>query len=201
MKKILFIICFLASGQIVAQLDIGVKAGYHLNSLVLSDDAIDQTYNPGFHLGLFTEIDLGPITFQPEVLYETSGGQIMRPLEGTLDTMRHDLHAISIPGIIGLRLSALSLEFGASYNMIIDYRLRSNSGREVEMVDNNGWNASSDVRAIAGLSLRFSKIRAGVRATRSIQVFDTRSFLVPSGVPVNSDVRLMSFQASLGFVL
>ncbi len=71
MKKILFIITALAiSISIIAQVNIGVKAG--LNKYALTGD--DQSYKTALHFGAFAQIPLKAIlVVQPELLFSAEG--------------------------------------------------------------------------------------------------------------------------------
>jgi len=199
MKKLLVIIYCFISFAAVGQIHWGVKGGYNQNSLVLSNNALEGRPTGGFHLGVFSELELGStLSLQPEVLYQTAGGKLIQPVNGVMDTVTHEIHALSIPGLVSIRLGALSIDLGASYNYIFDYRVRASSRRDIE---DNGWSAESDIRAILGMQVRVGRVRVSARATRNIDVFDERSFVGPSGSSVVSEVQLMSLQAGLGLTL
>ncbi len=71
MKKILFIITALAiSISIIAQVNIGVKAG--LNRYALTGD--DKSYKNGLHFGALAQIPVkGLLVMQPELLFSAEG--------------------------------------------------------------------------------------------------------------------------------
>ena len=200
MKKLLIIISLFISFSAVGQISWGVKGGYNQNSLILSNNTLESVSTGGFHLGIFSELRIGPtLSIQPEVLYQTSGGKIIQPVDGVLDTVTHEIHALSLPGLVCMRLGAVSIDVGASYNYIFDFRTRTSSGRSIE--DDESWSAESDIRAILGLQVRLGRVRVSARATRNLTAFDEREFRNTSGVSVLTDVHLMSLQAGLGLTL
>lgn len=152
MKRFAFIfilsaITSMASGQDF--FDAGIKAG--LNTSKISTHISD--YNPqtinNYSAGAFARFNLGRVYIQPEVYYNSKGGEYIDELN--LSTVNSfDLKAVDVPALVGLKLINqkqfnLRLMAGPVFSFVTD---KSVEGQfSVEKFEDNffGWQYGAGV--------------------------------------------------------
>jgi hypothetical protein len=106
MKKILFIIvCLISNYAVIAQghIDLGLKAG--LNTSKISTDLSDYTPETvnNYLFGAFARINLGRIYIQPELYFNSKGGEVIDEINfGTVH--QFDLKTVDVPALLGFKL-------------------------------------------------------------------------------------------------
>ncbi|MBW4888330.1 PorT family protein [Mucilaginibacter sp. HMF5004] len=76
MKKIIFLaMALLVAAAVNAQINFGIKGGGNLSNIIKTNDKnFNTSFKAGFNAGVLLDIHLvGPLSFQPEVLYSTKG--------------------------------------------------------------------------------------------------------------------------------
>ncbi len=106
MKKItmIFILALFAfSGNAQGFFDAGIKAG--LNSSKISthiSSYTPQTIN-NYSIGAFARLNLGRVYIQPEIYYNSKGGEYIDELSvSTINSF--DLKAVDVPALLGLKI-------------------------------------------------------------------------------------------------
>jgi hypothetical protein len=159
MKKIIFFAVLLLSVSISnAQLHFGVKAGYNSSLTLQSMSSVTNGgYNANsvkneiwnnFHAGVFARLGIGPIYFQPELLYSMQKTDyktnIIDAAQGTYDLQKYvSISTVDVPLLIGYKLLDLKL---------INLRVF----------------AGPKLRFDAGSSLRYENLTGGTFNTNSV---------------------------------
>lgn len=95
---VLFLITLPAMAQIEPRLfEFGPKAGVNL-STVSPTDTITYSIKPGFGLqgGIFTRLNLGKFSLQPEFIYQAKGTNMKKPISS-----KHTYRYLSTPVLLG----------------------------------------------------------------------------------------------------
>ncbi len=142
MKKIIISFCLLLSSAVLSygqsydqEIDFGVRAGYgvtNYSNIKRSDLPPDFDYqNYGYAFGIFMQLRVNHIYFQPELLYTNVTSIIMQPLETIPNTTAElDLgfNSLQVPLIVGYRTgfgeTAFRIGAGAYFNFLL-----SNNGK------------------------------------------------------------------------
>ena len=93
MKKLILVtfsllLVFILSTPAFAQgIKAGIKGGVNLSNVVNKDLTIKPDYKKGFSGGFFASLGMGPLAFQPEVLFTMKGAQLKEELLGVVNNV------------------------------------------------------------------------------------------------------------------
>lgn len=162
MKKNILLIAlfFLIQNTIQAQgLHLGLKAGTDMQKI--SGKSFADQFNFGYHLGGYVEINFSKkVGIQPEFYYsETSlkTGESFETIYQAANPLSVRLSYLNIPVLLNVKMAEqLVLQIGPKYGVL------SNTGLTIRQ---NAENAikSGDLSAVAGFTLKISKIRLYAR--------------------------------------
>ena len=113
MKKLILssLVILLVASAASAQIRFGVKAGANLNKL--SGQAFKEGYDLGYHLGAFSEIELGKsLGIQPEVLFNQVNTERASGTDPVLNNWQNNtsnikLNYLSIPILLRYNVNNL----------------------------------------------------------------------------------------------
>lgn len=166
MKK--FIVIFstlllisLMASEVQALVTFGIKGGLNYSNLSFSPPAdffTDQTYLKNLSGGFFLTINIGPIGFQPEVLYSRRGFEFKGtdPVSSTLYKGQILLDYIEIPLLVRLNIIPLGpikayVFGGPSYGYLQKAKLKKTGSNYQTTEDIKSDFKSSSLSAVGGL--------------------------------------------------
>ncbi len=162
MKRILFIALFIsiAMSNAWSQFKIGVRAGVTSSSISASDITVPNEYTietlnnskVGLQIGLMSQIKLGGLFIQPEVLIATSGGEVrVNDLVNNTSVVKDQKFTkIDIPVLVGVKMGPLRLGIGPVASMV----LKSKSElTDIDKFDDKFKSATFGYQAGVGLDI------------------------------------------------
>lgn len=137
MKKIALLVAF-SFFSLLATSQVMIRGGINYSDINIDNRATSEIFDrkPGFHVGLNANIPFGNLlNLRPAILYNLKGAKINN--EATTDKM--NLHYISIPLNLGLKIGPLIVEAGPYYG----YLLNAEKGIfNKESFDRQDWGAN-----------------------------------------------------------
>jgi hypothetical protein len=162
MKRILFIVLFIsiAMSNVWGLFKIGVRAGVTSSSISASDITVPNEYTietlnnskVGLQIGLMSQIKLGGLFIQPEVLIATSGGEVrVNDLVNNTSVVKDQKFTkIDIPVLVGIKMGPLRLGIGPVASMV----LKSKSElTDIDKFDDKFKSATFGYQAGVGLDI------------------------------------------------
>jgi hypothetical protein len=211
MKKTILGLLFIAgiSGFASGQLSFGIKGGLNYSKLALADvlDVVSgtTTYSlsqdesfQGFHVGIQTRIKLFSLFIQPELLFNTSGGNIM--VEYTSgsqviqDVKQVKFNKIDLPVLVGLKLGPARINAGPVGTVV----LSSDSQLGDIIPDLESASQKITIGFQAGLGLDFLK-KFTLDARYEGGMSELSDKIKVGGTTYPFDSRSSKFLLSLGF--
>ncbi|MCR9064132.1 MAG: PorT family protein [Cytophagales bacterium] len=184
-------VSFMAAGQMKQSTFVfGPKVGVQASKIQIVD-------NPGetssklimqYQAGIFTRLNVGKFSLQPEALYQIKGGNLTDPTE------KHTYRYFSTPILLGVSpLKGLYLEAGPEFNWSL------NQGWKKDAVEQYGPDAATTNAFIAGARIdmldAFSMFSLNLRYVHGLSNTNTR--VANEGTPL--DFRNRTFQVSVTY--
>ncbi len=164
----------------------GPKVGVQANklNLVKAADATEAKLNMQYQGGIFTRLNLGIFSLQPEFVYQIKGGTLTEPSE------KHTYRYISTPVLLGISpFKGFHLVAGPEYSWAI------NQGWKKEGITQFGPDLKNDKALVMGARIdlldAFSMFSVNLRYVHGLQ--NTTARTVDSSP---ADYRTRSFQIS-----
>ncbi len=187
---IFLLISNLALGQMKQGVFVfGPKVGLQANTLkfVTGPSGTSAKLNIQYQAGIFTRINMGRFSIQPEGIYQTKGATFKDPSE------KHTYHYISTPVLVGFApLKGLHLEVGPEYSWAL------NAGWKKDGITQFGPDLKIDKAIVTGLRIdmldMLSMLSLNLRYTHGLVNTTERT---SSEVPL--DFRTRSFQVSVTY--
>lgn len=125
MRKFIFTLFMLLACSSMAQaqlspIQFGVKAGTNIVNVDINNvtaSIFNADSNVGYHLGVMSRIDLGPLYVQPELLYNSN--KVSYTLYGMEQEWR--LNTIDVPVMLGISIAILRLGVGVNFTLFDNY--------------------------------------------------------------------------------
>ncbi len=203
-KLIVFLLLFYATNTF-GQISFGITGGVNRNDVIVTNAPFLPTslYRPntGYHLGVFTRIQLSKFSFNPELLFVQRGcnsstylfGSILQPISDT----RINLNYIELP-LLFTFFSAkwFSIEAGPNASMKLSAKEISDNGKkDVSDWFNKPYDFGINGGIRASLGSKISIVGRYYHGLRSILQFPNIS---PNTFPSSSS---KTFQLSLHYLL
>ena len=192
----------------------GIKGGANLVNVALDDNLMlsmgrDNKYQPAFHVGLYELFSFNQKLYADvELLYSSKGYRDQQPsftTAGGSDDFRVNLHYISVPVLVGYRISeSFSALLGPEVSYLAAARQRSN-GQSGDI--SSIWDQRLDVGVAIGMNYVISqKLDVGLRYIHGLTntVSDELQLTNEQGNLIYmNDIKSQNrvFQASLGYRL
>lgn len=188
---ILSLLCLPVLGQIKPRLfEFGPKAGVLINGIATLDTVtFDKKLSVGYQGGIFTRFNFGPISIQPELVYQVKGGTFTSPSQA-----KYSYKYISTPILLGFTpLKGIYLEGGYEPSWAI------NKGYKKEGLTIYGPDVATDKGLILGTRINmldmFSLFSLNLRYTHGVQNVSTSKHLLKTPL----DFRNRSVQVSVSY--
>lgn len=139
-----------------AQSNFGIKAGMNFTKMSqISLQGESSDFRPGFHAGVFADINLLVIGIRPEILYSQKGFEIDTE-EGTLEST---LNYIDIPVMVKLSpLPIVSLYAGPQISFLLGDDWKEDLSETFDTESN-----STEFAGVLGAGVRLGKLDLGAR--------------------------------------
>ena len=190
MKRVLLAAFALMLGTAAfAQTDFGIKAG--LNYTKMSQIKLDgnsSDFKPGFHAGVFADINLLVVGIRPEILYSQKGFEV----DGEGGTVESTLNYIDVPVMVKLNPAPIvSLYVGPQISFLLGDDWKSDLSGTFDPDSK-----STEFAGVIGAGVRLGKLDLGARYNFGLSkvVSDERFDNFDKG-------RNQVIQLSLGIVL
>ena len=187
---ILSILCLPVFGQIKPRLfEFGPKAGLMVNGIANLDTiTFKKKLSLGYQGGIFTRFNFGPLSFQPELIYQVKGGNTSKPSQA-----KYSYKYISTPLIVGITpIKGIYFEAGYEPSWAI------NKGYKKDGLTIYGPDVATDKSLILGTRINmldmFSLFSLNIRYTHGLQNVSTSKYLL---TPL--DFRNRSVQVSVTY--
>lgn len=168
----------------------GPKVGIQANKIKIVDNPTtrESKINMQYNVGIFTRLNLGKISLQPEAYFETRGGNI------TSSNEKLTYRNISTPILLGISpFKGLFLEAGPQFSWAL------NQGWKKDGIEQYGPDIKNDNAFVAGARVdlldMFSMFSLNLRYVHGLNNVNTR--LLNEGTPL--DLRTRSFQISVTY--
>ncbi|MGB4705220.1 MAG: porin family protein [Candidatus Saccharicenans sp.] len=204
---LLFLLVTAFSIPASAGITLGFKGGLNSSKIVFSPalDLSGQKYLQGYSFGAFLSLNLGPIGFQPEVLYSRRGLEAQTLLDpwnlGSLAQIKIMLDYIEIPLLVRLNVIPagpvkLYLFGGPSYNFLQKARTKITYMDWSEEQDVKKDFKSSCLAAVGGVGLDIKipllfKITADVRYHYGLGNILSENSTIPTDKARNTGFSLL----------
>ena len=196
MKRIVLIIGLMLSASLFSQVDLGLKGGANtvtlsFDELVNSSDiqTITATNEFGYHIGMFTRIEVAAVYFQPEFLYTNINSTIQVETVNGITTSNFSLSRFDIPVNFGLKMGFFSLYGGP----VLSYNL--NQPTDILELNFNGGSLGYQ----AGIGMTFGNYIIDAKYEGSFK--ELADEVVINGMSYDVDSRTGQFIFSIGFAL
>ncbi|BDD07758.1 hypothetical protein FUAX_01900 [Fulvitalea axinellae] len=182
----------------------GVKGGLS-TSYVRFDNATSGNYTIkddgnsfGYHAGIFAKVSLLGIFVQPEFYYSESGGDIKVSDGMITETGKIKYQKFDLPVMVGFKFLVFRVNAGPVFTLILDQSIKDLPSAFKDVKQNYN---DATVGFQAGLGLDFLKrFTLDARYEGNLSKLG-KSFSLPGGGHVNSDLRNNQFIFSLGYKL
>jgi hypothetical protein len=148
----------------------------------------------GFHAGLYSRLQIPGVGLyiQPELLFSSSGGNVVIEDGGGISTAEYKFNKMDVPVLVGVRvLRVLRINAGPTFNFLINAK-GNMDGESHDVTDN--YNRKS-VGYQAGIGFDIWKLILDIKYENSLSSFGDTMFGVPT------DHRNPQFIFSMGFRL
>lgn len=172
---------------------IGPKAGISSANINVNGDGFESGSNEfGYHLGLFVRMGGSAIFMQPELLFTSTGGSVIKTDNNGVKTdFNANLNRLDIPVMFGLKfLKFLRVQAGPIASILVDYKIEDALSVPVE-VDYN----TSTFGYQAGLGLDIGNLIFDLKYESSL------SKISKNTVSFQTDQRQNQIILSAGFRL
>lgn len=120
-STILLIVLFLYAASGISQISLGVRGGIYSTRIKdLNEGDYDIEFNGipkmGYHVGIITQFEIGPVLIQPELLY----CDIRNDIEKGQELTELEIKKIDLPVMLGYKLAALKIMAGPVVSFVID---------------------------------------------------------------------------------
>ena len=120
-STVLLIVLFLYAASGFSQISLGVRGGIYSTRIKdLNEGEYEIACNGipkmGFHVGIITQVEVGPVFIQPELLY----CDIRNDVEKGQDLTELEIKKIDLPVMLGYKWAALKIMAGPVASVIID---------------------------------------------------------------------------------
>jgi hypothetical protein len=166
---ILSLLCLPVLGQIKPRLfEFGPKAGLLVNGIATLDTVtFKKKLSIGYQGGIFTRFNFGPLSLQPELVYQVKGGSTTAPTQA-----KYSYKYISTPLIIGFTpVKGICFEAGYEPSWAI------NKGYKKDGLTIYGPDVATDKSLILGTRINmldmFSLFSLNIRYTHGLQNVST----------------------------
>ena len=196
MKKVMLtIFTLLIINQSYGQFTLGPRFGLSSSKLdFTSITGTDETISSGdatvgFHAGIFTRFNLGPVYIQPEALFTQSGGEIR--LDGFSEDIREiEFNKLDIPVMVGMKFARfLRVQAGPTLSILLDAKA---NGLDEEI--KSGYE-SSTIGYQAGVGVDFWNLIVDLKYEGNLSTFGNELF------GFQTDQRNNQWIVSVGFKL
>ncbi|MCL6261191.1 PorT family protein [Aquiflexum sp. TKW24L] len=128
MKHLLFLIsAIILSFSVMAQdFSIGPKAGISTANIKVNGDGFESGDSEfGYHLGLFVRMGGSSIFMQPEILFTSTGGSVIKTDNNGVQTdFNANFNRLDIPIMFGLKfLNFFRVQAGPIASVLVDYQI------------------------------------------------------------------------------
>lgn len=161
---IMFLGVSLAEAQILTN-RAGIKGGLNLSNLYI-DDVEDENVRTGLHVGLYSQIELGPaVAIQPELNYSTKGAEAEFNMAGVQGDRKFNLNYIDLPVLLTFKLGRdADIHIGPYVSYLVGVSTSSDgvfgdNFRELDRDNYKKW----DYGLSGGFALNFDPITFGLR--------------------------------------
>lgn len=144
------------SSAVFAQTDFGVKAGLNFTKMSqISLDGESANFKPGFHAGVFADINLLVIGIRPEILYSQKGFE----MDNEDGTLKSTLSYVDVPVMVKFSPAPL---IGLYLGPQVSFLLNENWDEDLsETFDTD--NSSTEFSGVIGAGVRLGKLDLGAR--------------------------------------
>jgi hypothetical protein len=120
-STVLLVVLFLYAASGTSQISLGVRGGIYSTRIKdLNEGKYEIKFNGipkmGYHVGVISQIKLGPVVIQPELLYCDIRNDIVKGQELT----ELEIKKIDLPVMLGYKWAALKIMAGPVASVIID---------------------------------------------------------------------------------
>ncbi len=193
MKKILILVCFIASfglvnqAQAQAQFALGLKGGLNIAKFDISQGASNIDNRTGYHGGAFALFKFTKFGIQPEIIFSKQGSDF----KVSTDSYEANFDYINIPVIVKLYLVAgLNIQAGPQFGFLTTSEIKNvTSGSIDDVKDELSKKSDTSIAVGAGWDLPFGLT---LDARYNIGLSDVKL----SGV---TDLKNKVIQISLGY--
>jgi hypothetical protein len=174
MKYKLLIISLLISQMAFSQMKtktfvFGPKVGLQANNLAIFNNTAETTRKLSlqYHAGVFTRLNLGKVSVQPEAIFQVKGSTLKSPDE------KYTYHYLSTPILLGVSpVKGLFFEVGPEFSWAL------NQGWKKEGVQQFGPDAKNDKALVVGTRIdlldMFSMFSVNIRYVHGLNDVATR---------------------------
>ncbi|MFW5687576.1 MAG: porin family protein [Bacteroidota bacterium] len=193
MKRIIFFVLIISFVQVSqAQFSFGLRGGmnfsnlpvetYQLNNPQTRIKTLPDTYT-GFHLGVMSEISLGGVFLMPELLFVSTGHDLVLEREGREDNyFQQRFSQLDIPVMIGARIGPLKAGLGPVATILLNSKTELPEDANFEERFNPatyGFQVGAGVNlGSLALDLKYqfglSNLGDGIQIGDNVYEFDTR---------------------------
>jgi hypothetical protein len=170
---ILSFLCLPVLGQIKPRLfEFGPKAGVLVNGIATLDTVtFKKKISVGYQGGIFTRFNFGPLSLQPELVYQLKGASTTSPAQA-----KYSYKYISTPIIVGITpIKGIYLEAGYEPSWAL------NKGYKKDGLTIYGPDIATDKSLIVGTRINmldmFSLFSLNIRYTHGLQNVSTSKYL------------------------
>lgn len=148
--------------------EIGPKVGANLSGMANFDTlSLDKKLGLNYQIGLFTRLNFGKFSIQPELLYQTKGGTTKTP------QAKYALKYISTPILFGFTpIKGIYLETGPEFNWTVnkDYKKLNQTIYGPNTSTDNSWVVGTRINMLD----MFSLVSLNIRFTQGFNDFTTQ---------------------------
>ncbi|TRX60547.1 PorT family protein [Fulvivirga sp. M361] len=147
----------------------GIRVGLNASNLFV-DKVKDENARLGFHIGVFKQMGLGSVVFQPELNYTTKGTRaeyfgIFYEGEGDFN-----LNYLEMPLLAVFKLNGVDIHLGPYFGYLVRANLETDDNFFNTETDLDRDNFQSfDYGISGGLAVNFTAISVGVRYNYGLQ--------------------------------
>ena len=208
MKKILVLVAALAMFHYsnAQLLTFGLRGGVSSsglqvkNSFDVSSSSMPVTYKGGdkilgWHIGFFARVGISKLFVQPEVLFTSSGGNIIVSDSSINTTGKIKFSSVSVPVLVGYKLGKIfHITAGPALNFVLSQKVDDN------IKDLEQKYKSATIGYQAGIGVDISKLIVDLKYEGSLSKLGD-SVTIPGAGTFNTDMRSSQIILSVGIKL
>ncbi len=209
MKKIIVLIAALAVYHLSSAqlLTFGLRGGLSSsglqvkNSFDVSASSIPFTYKGGdkvvgWHIGFYARANISKLFVEPELLFASSGGNIIVSDSGYSETGKITFNNLSIPVLLGLKLGKIiHIDAGPAFNFVLSKKVSDN----IKDLDQKYKGATIGYQAGIGADL-LSLVSIDLKYEGNLSKLGN-SVTIPGAGTFNTDMRCNQIILSVGIKL